>query len=339
MNGSTHVNNDTTALLLTSSQAWIYLPASVLLGLTIIIANGFIIGFYQKKWRGSVPLMYIMIAVCDSVTGVVVLCHAFIATGNLVYVKMSNVFVLVVYAALQLCTRTSLFYNTVLTVVRTINITQPFYRINKRALVTWALLYAIFWVVVMSVDAYLMSETSDTIPSIILAFPGASIVSEMKPRYRTLITGAMFLAVPLVLPLLFGCMCAAIQIYSILTLSGISPKTPREQRMTTTIIVLSRLSLLCNGPYTILFLLRQYTDVTNHLSKTSYYQLFYGLCILLPFIQAMLNPVILLIRGSAIRSYVRNSVKSALTRRSTVELEENPINQDNECAYDVQSGQ
>ena len=124
---------------------WIefYLPVTALglLGTFIILANSFVIGFYKAKWREAIPLMYIMIAVCDSVTGLMAICHAgmfahypvfrVLANGSVQSNFKADTFLVIVYIILQSCTRTSLLYNTVLAVVRTINITKPFLQIKR----------------------------------------------------------------------------------------------------------------------------------------------------------------------------------------------------------------
>ena len=49
-----------------------------LIGLLSIFSNGFVIAFYLKKRNEVIPLMYIILAACDSVTGTVALFHAYI---------------------------------------------------------------------------------------------------------------------------------------------------------------------------------------------------------------------------------------------------------------------
>ena len=295
-----------------------------LLGLFTILTNGFVIGFYQRKWREAVPLMYIMIAVCDSVTGVVALFHACIFSycqtntemGQMVTEHKSDLFP-AIYIILQSATRTSLFYNTVLAIVRTINITQPFHPINKPMMALSAIFYPVSMVVTLTVDLCL----SDTIGkhtwnyfAFLFELPGKGILAYPDSCRGQLV---LFLVIPLILPTIVCLICAVVQIYSILKPSVISPPSIRERKMTLTIVMLTLVCLTCNTPYTgFLFF-----DVDETVESEEFS---YILHTLLPFVQAMLNPAILLMRGAALRTFVLSIVRRLFNRgqlRNTDELE------------------
>jgi len=314
---------------------WVYLPATGLgfLGISTILANAFVIGFYKKKWQETIPFIYIMIAVCDSVTGSVALCHALMLTNHpsISYIieaghtyLRSDLFLVLVYIVLQSGTRTSLFYNVVLTAVRTINITQPFYLIKKHIILVCVTLYPMIWFGIMIVDSYLglRGKGVSVTDVIFLVYPGWDIILEWKYFFnegeqfvrQQAIFITIFLAIPLALPAVIAIICAILQIYSLMKPSKFTPTTMRERQMTVTILILTMLCLVCNMPLTILVLYRCVVESGTlrggtgfsfwKLSETSYYLFSYSLGTLLPFLQALLNPAILLLRGAALRTFV-----------------------------------
>ena len=316
----------------TLSDVWygfnLFYVALGLLGLSTIISNGFIIGFYQDKWKQIVPLMYNMIAICDSVTGVVTVCHACIFTFGLVHSEKGRRYIYpVVYTILQTITRTSLFYNTMLAVVRTINITRPFYRINKHVMVCCAIFFPLFFGLIFMIDVFVIYYEDYFID----IFPGHVILYTIMPRatdYRITFGVALIIfGIPLVLPVIISLICAVVQIHSILKPSVISPPSNRERRMTMTIIMLTLVCLICNIPYTLYLYLLYSNFLIMGRDRLIY---FYVLHTLLPFIQAILNPTILLQRGEALRTFVvitfRRLFNCLNSSRNTNELEMVVIN-------------
>ena len=330
----------------TLSDVWygfnLFYVALGLLGLSTIISNGFIIGFYQDKWKQIVPLMYNMIAICDSVTGVVTVCHACIFTFGPVHSEKGRTYIIAVfYTVLQTITRTSLFYNTMLAVARTINITRPFYRINKRVMVCCAIFFPLFFGLIFMIDVFVVYKelkeyyielNIELIESYFLfdIFPGQGILSKIMPSLKLAL---IISGIPLILPVIISLICAVVQIHSILKPSVISPPSNRERRMTMTIIMLTLVCLICNIPITLylfstFYLYSGYYYATDgHRDRLIYC---YVLHTLLPFIQAILNPTILLQRGEALRTFVvitfRRLFNCLNSSRNTNELEMVVIN-------------
>ena len=324
---------------------WIefYLPVTALglLGTFIILANSFVIGFYKAKWREAIPLMYIMIAVCDSVTGLMAICHAgmfahypvfrVLANGSVRSNFKADTFLVIVYIILQSCTRTSLLYNTVLAVVRTINITKPFLQIKRSIIITCVILYPIMWVIILVIDEHLYVPLMGM--DMFIATPGVWIAYYLAGEVGGMLLLATFLVLfmilPLAIPTLTCFICAVLQIYTILKPSIISPSTIRERNMTVTIIMLTTVCLVCNISYTgSLFSL---TQTIGNLTQFMY--ICYTLGTLLPFLNAMLNPVILLLRGAALRRFVVWSLRRPFNRGTTApaveETELDIISQEN----------
>ena len=309
---------------------WVYVLATGLglLGLFTILANIFVIGFYQKKRQEAVPLMYIMIAICDSITGFVAICHSVVFTnypavahilkGGYYWNTKADWFIVTLYVILQSGTRTSLFYNTLLTAVRTINITLPFHLIKKLIVILSAVVYPVLTVIAMIIATY--RDITDTLSTVFMVFPGVDIAIDKEGK-TTIEERALFMIImmiiPLILPTIIVIICAALQIISILKPSTFSPTTHRERSMTITIILLTMVCMICNLPYT--FFLLYECAVNFEVGGLSYKMLpmvFYSLCTLLPFMQALINPTILLIRGAALRTFVLETISTPFTRRN-----------------------
>ena len=215
----------------------VYLPVTALglLGALIILANSFVIGFYKAKWREAIPLMYIMIAVCDSVTGVVSICHA----GMFANYPVSSLllhgwgfdmdsFIVIVYIMLHSCTRTSLFYNTMLSVVRTINITKPFLQLKRSIIISSVILYPIIWVIVLIIDVHLLFPVAMT--AVVVSMPGMGIASYL---FKNATPGAIpysFLIIFLVLPLVVpSVVCLASDLYHPETFHHLTANNTRKK--------------------------------------------------------------------------------------------------------------
>ena len=311
---------------------WIYLLATALsiLGLCIILANSFVMAFYKKKWKEIVPLMYLMMAVCDSVTGFVVLGHAVIFVNHGIALSQllqdkneelyySDVFTIAVYIILQSCTRASLFYNTVLTVVRTINIARPFYLIRKHIVIVFAILYPILWVTICTIDVVVISNNNG-INGTTLTGMTLAVLLGYNGSISLELTVIVFMVIPLFLPTILALVSAVIQIYSILKPSIISSPSVRERNMTVTIIMLTMLCLVCNIPYT-MFIVLFFFDIISSYQPSH----LYTMSTVLPFIQALLNPVILISRGAALRQFAFKVVTGPFKKRNTADGVETEI--------------
>ena len=324
---------------------WLYPPATGLglLGVSIIMANIFVIGFYQQKCRETVPMMYIMIATCDSVTGLTSLCHAGIFTAQKYQIAgllkgkgwpNADLFLICLYIVLQTSTRTSLFYNSVLSVVRTINIVRPFYQLNKNILILCLICYPILWIVLLVIDVCLIDEFYDgslgVLNVVFILLPGHGFLYAMNlPGGRDLflrvleyLVTTIFTAIPFALPALTSLVCAVLQIYSLLKPSTISPTTSKERRMTVTIIMLTVVCLVCNVPYTVMwfYIYAEFGEsgYVTGISISAFICIAYSLGTLLPFINAILSPMILVLRGAALRGFVVHTVRRLYNRRTAV---------------------
>ena len=118
---------------------------NLVVGVTIIILNSLVGHFYRRGKRSTAALLYTYLTGWDVTMGVTAVIHAvymiITATSDVKAVEETmKVLVCVVYVMTNLAVRLSVFANTVLSVVRTINISQPFYRVRRRNL------HIVYWV-------------------------------------------------------------------------------------------------------------------------------------------------------------------------------------------------
>ena len=224
---------------------------------------------------------------------------------------------------LHSCTRTSLFYNTVLSVVRTINITKPFLQLKRSIIISSVILYPIIWVIVLIIDVHLLFPVAMT--AVVVSMPGMGIASYL---FKNATPGAIpysFLIIFLVLPLVVpSVVClAVIQICTILKPSIISPPTTRERSMTVTIIMLTIVCLVCNISYTASVFRLILKGLPGTLTQIMF--IGYSLGTILPFLNAILNPLILLLRGAALRAFVVRIVRKVCNRRNVPTREDTEL--------------
>ena len=101
-----------------------------------------------------------ILAACDFVSGLTALLQAGIMKEKY-YLLINGIqkfsvdekyFLLISYILAAVTRRTSIFYNLILAVIRTINIVQPFYLIRTKYVIISAVLYPILWVGISIAD-------------------------------------------------------------------------------------------------------------------------------------------------------------------------------------------
>ena len=114
---------------------------------------------------------------------------------------------------------------------------------------------------------------------------------------------------PFIIPIIIMVICGIIQIYSLLKKSLVTDPAiiSKQRRITLTILLITVLCLVCSTPYTVLDLYNEYVDDLN---KTVGSILIYTFSTVLPFVNASLNPVILITRGIVLRSRIKMQTRS-----------------------------
>ena len=335
------------------------IPLNLVVGVTIIILNSLVGHFYRKGKRSTAALLYTYLTGWDVTMGVTAVIHAVymiitVTSDVKAMEETMKVLVCVVYVMTNLAVRLSVFANTVLSVVRTINISQPFYRVRRRNL------HIVYWVcfvihlILCAVDIWFIykekmkqnsgsSATFETFRNDMLLSPalGNNILDEMiykRPgttlKRDTLVSNGFFH-----LATLIAIICLAIQSRVLLcnpdakamrkntVSSRVAPapstnqpdepgsktedseKQSSEWRTTITIIQLTTVFCLCNTVYT-LFVIWLLDDTKRRVQgevsniEMSDRMCFYVTSTFVPFLNSLINPLILIVRSDGVRQFV-----------------------------------
>ena len=141
------------------------IPLNLVVGVAVIILNSLVGHFYRKGKRSTAALLYIYLTGWDVTMGVTAVLHAIymiitVTTDMEAAEETMKVLISGVYVVTNVAVRSSVFANTVLSVVRTINISQPFYRVRRRTLhiVYWTCF--VFLIAISAVDTWLILSSS-----------------------------------------------------------------------------------------------------------------------------------------------------------------------------------
>ena len=132
---TSEINLVTTSPQIYSGAGWSILsPIHIVLSIYIIFQNSLVIHHYHKDWKRLSSLLFILIAAAD-------IGNAFSEMGRNILellclnnssMKMQYWFPFISILFGQFCYVVSSYFYLVLTVIKTINIVNPFYRLNKR---------------------------------------------------------------------------------------------------------------------------------------------------------------------------------------------------------------
>ena len=341
------------------------IPLNLVVGVTIIILNSLVGHFYRKGKRSTAALLYTYLTGWDVTMGVTAVIHAvymiITATSDVKAMEETmKVLVCVVYVMTNLAVRLSVFANTVLSVVRTINISQPFYRVRRRNL------HIVYWVcfvihfILCAVDIWFIykekrrqnsgsSASFETFRNDMLLSPalGNNFLDEMIKKRPgttferdTLVSNGFFH-----LATLIAIICLAIQSRVLLcnpdakamrkdaassreapapstkqpdepsSKTEDSEKQSSEWRTTITIIQLTTVFCLCNTVYT-LFVIWLFDDTKRrtrvpvgvYKRKMSDRMCFYVTSTFVPFLNSLINPLILIVRSDGVRQFVKTKL-------------------------------
>ena len=236
------------------------------------------------------------------------------------------------YSLLLLGSYVSTMINVCLAVVRTIHIVKPLKKIETRAIMICIACYGTFYVGIISVDIYnnnirRRSELDFAYYYEIINISGGVGLYDFLDYKYTLpdalkviaIVPLILFLIPCVLPSLICFVCAVIQIAS-LRLRKRMGQEEFNRRITVTILLITGVFILCNtSSFT-------YTTVMTSLmlkGKEHYVGLYVATAVM-PIINTLANPVILIIRGKQLRQYFimyltsRNDFRESIIRGQSV---------------------
>ena len=303
------------------------------LALQIAVLNGIVIAYYRRSVRKTVPFMYTTLSVTDTVTGVA----AFL--NGLLFLILEynpepasrppgNYLIVPTYFIFSITFRVSVLLNLIISIVRTINIILPFYRIRRSgicgAVVLYVLVSAALSITLLHVRQFDFNKPSrNDLEDLLYKPSGYQIMAvegniSVEEELRNI---TVFIALPFVLPSLITLVCMAIQIRAVLKPNPTrNSHNDNQKDITKTILMLTLLFFFCNTVY-ILYPVMYYKKhiLKNHaalgLSHTEQLRLQYCLGVLCPYINAAFNPAILIWRGKDIRRSLRSKISKVLPKQ------------------------
>ena len=298
-----------------------------LLGLLTLISNTVVIIFYFKSRRETIPMTYIVLAACDAMTGLVTFVHCYILaktnfgsfdfTNEEVYLSRDMTWVVGMCSVMTTATtRCSLLYNIILVVTRTINITQPFAPVKKRYIIASVCIYPALWITLNAWDfgLYMMEPILPKRTFNFLTYymfvpcPFYNIAGLAAETSKDLVNILLLFCIftTMALPAIIIFICSLIQAFYLLKCShGAATNNAiirenTQRNMTKTILILTILCFVCNLPYTWSTSHAVIKSVPPSMDMFFYS---YFMSTLLPFINSALNPVVMMLRGAALRQF------------------------------------
>ena len=301
-----------------------------------LVLNVIVIAYYKNIVKKMVPFMYILLSATDSITGVAALLNGLMflileyhpdPKGK---INPGNYLLVPTYFIFSITFRVSAFLNLIISIVRTFNITRPFYRMRRVTIGVAVTLYtaaSAFLAVALLIKTKveLLRPDREELRLLlykpsgyqILGYYGISASKEFR-------NAALFIIVPFVLPSVVAVICMAIQIRAVLKPNpSRSSESDKNKEITKTILMLTLLFFFCNTVYIVYPIIYYDRFVLNPdkerqtslgLGNIEQLRLQYCLGVLCPYINAAFNPAILIWRGKEIRGSVRNKVTKVVMR-------------------------
>ena len=301
----------------------------ILLSLITIALNIFVIKFYWKSKLTVVPLLYTLIATADMACSVGTIYQSIVAsifteTFEEKYISTNTVDknAAIFYTLIQISYRCSVFYNLVLAVSRTIMILRPFYQVNLKMIKLLCILYILPWILLggMKIQVYYYDYTMMMITKvIIIMIKGFSQFSDQSFDEIGAIIASLGDIIAFVIPVIIVLITCIIQVVSIRR-SNQFPTSSNQRHVTITVLFMSTLFVFCNSAFSV------YTCIIAGVAGRVYIYTWikYGneqhkimiavFSILLPILNAALNPVIIIYRSSGMRRKFADSVRKIVVR-------------------------
>ena len=280
----------------------------IILSIITIVLNIFVINFYRAKKTSLVPLLYSMIAGADILTGLGVI-HQSISislfTRDIISESTLDSNTVVCYTLTQLSYRSSVFYNLVLAVSRTVMILRPFHRINTKTVLLVCVLYVIPWIVIAGIDIHQLHIIEDNFTRALYihyVVEGAGLANIVEFNTNRVWTWYGVLVILLVLafliPVILITITCIIQVVSVNRPSQF-PASSNQRHVTITVIMMSTLFVICNsGLYGYLF--SRLSGLVTDRKNFAFYIAVFGT--VLPILNSALNPVIIISRSREMKN-------------------------------------
>ena len=287
------------------------------LGLQAVVMNLLVMCFYLKSYKKIVPFMYLLIACCDCLTG----CAAVLM--SLIFLLLDNdkdtalALIPPAYGIFSVTFKVSVFLNLAISIVRTINIYLPFHRMRIQEVAIGTGVYTAGWAAYLVWEMVRWTSIHYTSLSNSVYSPGqyepANNAGSFDNECRNIV---LFIGLPYLLPSLIVVFCMILQLKTILKTRLDKTSSSKTQRnITITILMLTAVFFVCNTAYIAYPLTHcirddKETGILLPAEMRKRFMIRHVTGVLCPFINAAVNPVILVARGEALSKFLKRKLVS-----------------------------
>ena len=305
----------------------------VLLGLLILGLNSLLCHYYLAK-NGSVVYdkLFLLLSAADALTGLAAVLQCATLTAALVNDRQTVTMLLPVTSMLSaVAFHTSAFYNVLLAVCRTITLHYPFFTFDMWVLHGVAGLYPLVWGLLAGYEVYSVYENEQYLVeriNLLQISPlcGSELIYNTAPdNFPNWAYFVLLLGVPYVIPSIVCSACCCFSLVSLRPCLGINKDSSnttgyivtktgnsklvrvrqnRNFRATITILQLSAAFFVCNTLFFLTEFTLQIMDPKGIEEFENY--IVYTAGNLLPVFNSLINPTILIRRGTKLRNFVNN---------------------------------
>ncbi|KAL5269328.1 hypothetical protein ACHWQZ_G002968 [Mnemiopsis leidyi] len=297
-----------------------------LLGGSALVLNPFIVGFYSSKARSVVPALYLAVASSDFITGissihcgVYLLLKVLDVSGDISKVRL----IWSVFFIASLSIRVSAVYTPVLSIVRSINIARPFHRVSVKGVMAVIVTVPLVWTVFLGLDVWTLSKKvvdknakyeAGMLQNCFFTFGAGTITILTSADSKLKVYTVLFLwqLLPFFLPGLVTFACMIHQIYTLAANKKTGPNsnnTLRSQNeITVSIALITATFFVCNS-LSLIPIFDAFYSVSGSTKQQEIVRFVFTY--IPPALNSAINPLILILRGAALRK----SVFKTLTRR------------------------
>ena len=295
------------------------------LGAQALIFNILVIIYYRAMFQRIIPMLYLMIAACDAITGVAAVLTGILILSVRSHVELATDLSYAAYFVYSVTIPTSIFLNVNLAVIRTINLYRPLYQISKRVVGGVVGLVAVGWIITTGWNLSRWDRHRNLLRTYIYS-PGQFQIAYHQGTSRLMecANTVRFVTVPYLLPSVIVVVCMAVQLqlnYKILQHvvrgrkqsgdteqhkdSRDSERWRQQRHVTITILCLTLLFFVCNTVFLYLplsYCLNLDVVIVEKEERRSRDRWRHITGVVFPFINAAFSPVILVVRGGIWRT-------------------------------------
>ena len=310
--------------------------SSTILTVVAIILNYKVSSFYRREIKKLIPFIYFSVSITDLITALSCFSHPLTLVLLLFTDQstLSSVLILIFYCISSTSIRAGVFYNLVLSVVRSVNIVRPFYQVKLGWIKIACIVCPFLWFLVASYDVYWMVNLG------YIGFPialfkylvympmvGNGVASDTLGDDVSYLETILFgMSVPFLFPAVVVTVCFVFQLYYLSSASKVAMsmrinRKAMSRRPAVTIFQLTLLFLICNLSSTavyIYFFLPSGREQRRTGAKDA--RVMYLASCVLHIVNAAFSPLIMILRGRSLKRAIWSqlvSIRSLINTRSS----------------------